>query len=577
MSSTGRSSVSPFTSAPAARPGPHRLPAKGVDRDGQLEGGSLPSSYRWRTLLVVSVALAGLVLSLQFPANIYSPDVSFHAAKLIRAAGGEFFIDPFTGTPTIYPSLFHFCFGLVMRALDLDSLQMIRLIVVTDFVGLFAALYYLARAFFPDPEEASLYVLTVPLVFSSPTGRNILLAQPSCFAYIFVILGLGALYRYLSHRSPVHLGLGGFFLGLAASIWWTNVFVVAPVVLLLAGYALVRGPRPSLAHVMLLVVTLGLPWAYTAWELWSVREILPYLSRPPAHAGVVGLLALAGTTFLTKGNLQFTEFFYFWDLSKAPLARSGLPVTIRFLNSLASVVHYFVLVLPFNLALVGYTLWIAVRNRALTMADAGLVRTLPWVGLLILLLSAGTPDSAHMRRVQFIVYILWLIFAYKTLPAVVGSARTRRALARGVCAASMVSLAFTVVYSSRLFASGLPPTDRAVVNFISALPDHDEMRIFMLGDSLRRVAPFVAFRSFVDLRQGLYYWQDPVTAGRLYGDFVTLKEKGADWRTVLRERGIRLMVFRISAPEDLALFRQYQDAGEIRFQNRDWVVLELPA
>jgi hypothetical protein len=576
MSSTGRSSVSPFTSAPAVGPGPRRRSADDVSLDGHPEGGPRPSSYRWRTLLLVSVGLAGLVLSLQFPANIYSPDVAFHAAKITRAAGGEFFIDPFTGTPTIYPSLFHFCFGLLKRVLNLDSLQTIRLIVVTDFVGLFAALYYLARAFFPDPEEASLYVLSVPLVFSSPTGRNILLAQPSCFAYVFLILGLGALYRYLGRGRPIHLALGGLLLGLAASIWWTNVFVVTPVVLLLGGVALVRGPRPSLAQVMLFAVTIGLPWAYTAWELWSVRAILPYLSRPPAHAGVVGLLVLAMTTFLTKGNLQFTEFFYFWDLSKAPLATSGLPVAVRLLNSLASIVHYFVLVLPFNLALAGYTLWMVVRNRALTMADAGLVRTLPWVGLLILLFSAGTPDSAHMRRVQFIVYLLWLLFAFKTLPSVVGSARTRRALAAGVCAASLVSLAFTAVYSARLFASGLPPTDRALVDFIGARPDHDEERIFMLGDSLRRVAPFVGFRSFVDLRHGLYYWQDPVTAGRLYGDFVTIKEKGADWRTVLRERGIRLMVFRLSAPDDLAVFRQYQDAGVIRFQNRDWVVLEIP-
>jgi hypothetical protein len=530
--------------------------------------------YRWRATLLASLALATVILSVQLPTIIYTPDVAFHAAKIQRATAGEFFIDPFTGSPTIYPSLFHVGFGLLNRVWPLDSLHLIRLIVVIDFLGLFAALYYLARAFFATAEAASLCVLAVPLVFSSPTGRYILLAQPSCFAYGFLIAGVGALYRYLRAPTPAALALGGGLLGLAANIWWTNLFVVAPIVAVLGGYALVRRPRPPLAHVALFVVALGLPGAFTAWELWSVRAILPDVAAPPGRPGFVDTLAIGVTTFLTKGNLQFMPVFSFWDLAGAP-STGGVSGAVRLLHSLASFVHYVVLVLPFNLLLVGYAVWMVVRTPRPPTPAGRLLWTLPWIGLLVLVGSLGTPDAAHMRRVHFIVYLVLLIFAAATLPAVVRSARVRRGLALGVCAASLVSLAYTVVYSSRLFASGLPSTDRAVVGFIQARPGHGDERIFMLGDSLRRVAPFVTFRSFVDMRQGVYYWQDPVTGGQLYRDFLVIQAQGPDWQAVLRARAIRLIILRISVPADRAVFERYRAHGVIRLQNADWVVLEV--
>ena len=91
-------------------------------------------------MLLLSLAISGIILAIQFPITIYSPDGSFHAAKILRASQGDFFTDPFTGISTIYPSLFHFFFGLMNRALELNSVQIIQLVILVDFFGLFRRL-----------------------------------------------------------------------------------------------------------------------------------------------------------------------------------------------------------------------------------------------------------------------------------------------------------------------------------------------------------------------------------------------------------------------------------------------------
>ena len=94
------------------------------------------SQYTYRMMLLLSLVISGIILAIQFPITISSPDGSFHAAKILRASEGDFFTDPFTGVSTVYPSLFHFFYGLINRALGLNSVQIIQLIVLVDFFAL---------------------------------------------------------------------------------------------------------------------------------------------------------------------------------------------------------------------------------------------------------------------------------------------------------------------------------------------------------------------------------------------------------------------------------------------------------
>ena len=271
--------------------------------------------YTWRITLLLALAISGIILAVQFPLIIYSPDISFHAAKILRASNGEFFIDPFTGVLTIYPPLFHFCFGLLKRFLDIDSIQMIKLIILVDFIGLFAAFYYLVYTFFNNAEEASLCALSLPLVFYAPTGRYLLMPQPSSFSFVFLIFGIGTLYRYLMNPRLIYLILGGLLLSFAVNIWWTNVFSVGPILLLLIYYTIKRGPIPEPSHTFLFIFALLLPCFYTAWQFYSIWDILPnYLARTPKKINFLHIIIIWIIDFFTKGNLQFVHHFYFWDL-----------------------------------------------------------------------------------------------------------------------------------------------------------------------------------------------------------------------------------------------------------------------
>ena len=99
----------------------------------------------------------------------------------------------------------------------------------------------------------------------------------------------------------------------------------------------------------------------------------------------------------------------------------------------------------------------------------------------------------------------------------------------------------------------------------------------MMENGLSHIAPFVMFRSFVEALRGEYYLQDRVSGLRQYEGFMEIKRKGADWRGIMRQYGIRFMIFRISDPAEAAVFRLYLVDGALKLQNRDWAVLQLEA
>ena len=368
------------------------------------------SQYTWRLTLFVSVAISGIILAIQFPITIYSPDVSFHAAKISRASNGELFVDPFIVMPTIYPSLFHFCFGLLKRALNFDSIQIIQLIVLVDFIGLFAAFYYLAAPFFNSAEETSLCVLSLPLVFYAPTGRYLLLAEPSNFSFVFLILGIGGLYRYLMTPKCIYLISGGLLLSLAVNIWWSNIVSVAPILLLLTYYTITRGLIPKSSHILYFILAFLGPCLYTAWHFHNIWEILPnYLSEDSRDVNVLDIVTTWMTTFLTKGNLQF------WDFSNAPWAGNS------FLSYGVGLLHVL------SLLLVVYVGRVLVRKDRGVVPDTSLARTLAMGSFFVLLFSivllenwavaywSSDVSSTHAVLDRFLVYGQKLLFLMPSL------------------------------------------------------------------------------------------------------------------------------------------------------------------
>jgi hypothetical protein len=527
----------------------------------------------------LALLVSGTILALQFPLTIYSPDGSYHAAKILRVSEGDYFTDPFTGVATIYPSLFHLFYGLINRAIRFNPIQIVQLIVLFDFCALFSAFYYLVTAFIKNSEEASLCVLSFSLVIYAPTSHSILLAQPSSFSFVFLLFSVGALYRYAMNLNVRYLMLGGVLGSLAVNIWWSNVFSFFAIVVVLTYHLLRNGKAPSLIHVAIFAFSSLIPCIYTAWHLYSIRDILPYyLSGPSREMPLSDRLTTCIVTFLTKGNLPFMHHMNFWDSSEVSRGTARLLAgELQRLHAMVSVVHYFVVVMPFNLLLVGYSAWLLLRKEWPIYPPFGLFRTLAIGGFAVFLCSSVmtfAEDVGKLSRVHFIIFIMFLLFAFTTAPALVNSDKLQK-LSRFISIAAVFGLIYTVVYSPRLFTSKLPQADNAVIQFVGSIPAHEHQRIFMLSEGLHRVAPFVTLQSFVEHRRGIYYHQDPNTVSELYRDFTILKQKTDEWKNVARDRNIKWVILRTSEMAELEVFKRYENDGILRYKNRDWAVLEL--
>jgi hypothetical protein len=532
-------------------------------------------------MLALSLTLSGIILAIQFPILMYSPDGSYQAAKILRASQGDFFTDAITGISSIYPSLFHFVFGIVNRALGLNPIQLIQLIVLSDFLALFLAFYYFVTAFLKNAEEASLCVLSLSLVIYAPTSHYILLPQPSNFSFVFTLLSMGALYRYVMSQSVSSLIFGGLLGSLAINIWFPNVFFIFPIMLVVIYYLVRNGKGPSFSHAAIFSLAFLIPCLWTAWHLYCIREILPYyLPGKSMHhqVPVSERLTAWASTFLTKGNLPFMRHMNFWDSSGSPtITENLLSDATKRLHTLVSVVHYFVVVMPFNILLLTYSAVFMFRAEERILRDFSLLRTLAIGGCAVLLCTSVMPliwDLSKLRRVHFLMSIMFLVFAFTTAPVLVRSISLRK-LSSYVGLASMFALVYTVVYSPRLFTSTLSESDHEIIQFVSSIPDRDHQRIFMLGEGLRRVVPFVTLNSFLEASEGRYFHQDPLTASKLYGDHLAMMEKAEGWQIVAREGNIKWVIMRVSDPTELNVFNTYVNHGVVRLRNHDWAVLEL--
>src|SRR4029450_1858573 len=148
-----------------------------AQEDG-LRGRDPPVTRAASWTLAAVVALAAAALLWQGPFAFYSPDVRYHTSRILRSSEGELFVDPFAGTLTIYPGLFHFLWGRVQRATGWNALQIARLASALNVVGILGAFFFLARQALRDRERAALATLALPLVLFAPTGRYVLLADP---------------------------------------------------------------------------------------------------------------------------------------------------------------------------------------------------------------------------------------------------------------------------------------------------------------------------------------------------------------------------------------------------------------
>lgn len=506
----------------------------------------------WSCLLLATAAAAGAQLATHAPFAVTSPDVAFHLAKTLRASEGDFFTDPFSGTSSIYPSLFHTVFGLLQRVLGWNALEIARLISLANLLGLLASAYLLARVVLRDGERAALTALAVSLVFYAPTGRHVLSESPGNFATPLLVTGAALVLRALDGGHRALNVLGCALLGAAVNVVWYDAVAAAAV--LLAALPALPGRPPARHRSLEGAVGFLLPFAFTVWHFYSIRAVLPdYAGHVGAQVGATGgLVPEFLTVLLDRSNFRF-----------APLLE----------RSLTARLHYYGLALPAGVALLAAA---ALGYRRLRR-EGGLLPRLVVVAALTVALSlvlAVTRDVPRLAKVQFFAYVILLPVGVALLyrsPGLRG-----RFIQAAVATGALLSFAYTLRHTDRPFTAEVPGTTRAVLAYLESLPGHQHIRVFVTEAHLRHLAMFVTFRSFVGHSSGRYYSQDPVSSARLLDAYQTILERRSGWRDAMQSTSVRLLIFDHTDPGlegDAARF--YLSQGHPVLANPEWWVIRI--
>lgn len=495
-----------------------------------------------------------------------SPDVAFHTAKVLRSVGGEYFIDPFAGVPTLYPSLFHAALAWTARLVGTDAVGTMHGAQALVFPAMWAAYVYLLRDMDVSKAAARVSAFIFPVVLYAPTSRYVLLVTPANFSFPFLLCGLGLAIRPPSQTDTnMRALLKGLCLALAVALWWPNAVVVAA---LCMGLLIHRTPRPLLRDWRQLLWSTGgaLPAVgFVAWQLWQLRALLLGYTGYPRSTGLPWQSVVSFCdTLVLRGSSQFFSEMRFWS---QPTGFGSLQQLFALLMFVFAVVPLSLLIL-YRMAAHAYSLRNGISEGAV---QRELVLT---VALLILAGSVAVHvvgKPAHVQRVQFVAFALALPFVVDWLSSRLPPAlRSRMTL---VSALVGVSMAIFVVCHWR------PPFVRypsaRVIALASVLQGLPEARIFMLEHTARLVAPVVRVSSFVGYHDGLYYNQDARSSADMLQAYELLRDRSPRWSAVARSYNVRYLLADTQSSAGRALWARYWNDGSLIYSAYNWRLVAL--
>lgn len=506
------------------------------------------------------LAASAVALLLQPPFAFYSPDVSYHTARIVRSGEGDLFRDPFAGTLAIYPSLFHALWGGVQRATGLDTIAIARLGGVLNVVATFLAFFFLALQVLRDRARAALATLALGLVLMAPTGRYLLLLNPvnSTLAPLFASCAL--IWRFLDGGRTRDWLAGLALAGFCVNVNWYQVLCVAGVLAALAR-PLRRAGRLTAFAALAGAAAFALPCLWTALHFWTIRPVLPAYRT-------VGTDLIPWSVEWSVLRDCVVTYVTHWNLKFLPQAARSTPATVL----------WYAVILPATAVLVALPVLALARPRVgeripgrARLALHGAIGV--FAGSLLMTL---THDLGRVAWIQFTSFALLVLFAVEALAALLAP-RAATLAAAVMAAGGAACLAYTVLHSPGEADDPLSGSTRAVVDFLAAQPGHHDTFVFTTEQSTRRLAPFVSFRTFVNHRSGLYASQDPVSAAEMFAAYQSILAHDAHAATALGRYDVRFLAFRHrDVPRDAELAAAYAGETEVALRNREWVVLRRP-
>jgi hypothetical protein len=515
----------------------------------------------WAVLALAVVLLASTVaLLLQPPFAFYSPDVSYHTARIVRSGEGDWFRDPFAGTLAIYPGLFHALWGGVQRATGADTIQIARMGGILNVVATSLAFFYLALQVLGDRTRAALATLALGLVLMAPTGRYVLLLNPVNFTLAPLFVSFALFWRFLDAGRLRDWIVGLALASFCVNVNWYQVLCVSGLLAPLA-WRLFRAGRLIPRVLAWGALAFAIPCVWTALHFWTIRSVLPAYRT-------VGTDLIPWSVELSVLRDCVVTYVTHWNLKFLPQAARSTPATVL----------WSAVILPFTAVLLALPAIALARPRVrAAIADRGWLALQAALGVFLgSLVMTLTHDLGRVAWIQFTSFAFVVIFSVEALGALL-SARGATIASSVLAAGGVACLAYTVLHSPGEPDDPLSGSTRAVVDFIAAQPGHHDTFVFTTEQGTRRLAPFVSFRTFVNHRSGLYASQDPVSAAEMFAAYQSILAHDANATASLARYDVRFLAFRHrDVPRDAELAALYAPDMTVALRNREWVVLRRP-
>lgn len=499
------------------------------------------------TFLVFAICI--LLLSIQAPFffhDVQSADTVYHAAKIVKVLGGSLFTDPFTGTHTLYPPLFHLIGASL--ALFLTPIATIHVLGVLTFALLAASLFFLGYSVFQNSKQASLFALLFSFIVYAPAAKYSLLQGPATFSHPLVFFGMGFMFSYRHSKKLSSIYTSALSLSLACQIWWFNLFF-APVFFVFS-LMLMQVPKKECR---LAAFFFAIPFLFTLFHLYSIQDVL--FAYGSEKREVLSLLDFFKTFFL-RGQGDYLETLPPWKWSYDHTEYSMM----KTFRDVINFSFFFLIALPGALFMFFAALFLFFTKKDLPFFTRSLF-ILFMASFFFSMALTLMGNSAHLYRVQLYSHTLLLLFLIQTIP-----------VKRGLIILGSVFTIWHVLHNPLTIgkSTSIRLEDQDVAKAIESFSDK---RLFFTDTSYRSLITLTPFYSLVGNGDGRYYFQDPQSAARFKAAYENIVQI-ADWKKALADFDIKILGFNKLDPQESILQSYYAEKGEIVYENPKWILIK---
>lgn len=531
-------------------------------------------------IIICIILFCTIILIIQPPFAFYSPDISYHASKILRSSEGDFFSDPFSGTLSIYHPFYHVFFGLILNLFFNNTLEVMWIAGLVIFCGFIISYFYVSKIITNSNTSALMLVLISPCLFYSPTGHSFILENPSGFGLIFLLFGFAFFFTFLFKNETATLFFSFFLFGIAVTTWW---FYFIPLAVLITVSLIFFTSK--LTHRVNILAPIGfiIPNIFSLYHILSVNSIIPLHKTATASINPPDIIFRSLFSLITRGNFQFSQFLFPNFFETTPNGEFIL-YNISLLYSLAASFQFFCIAIPVTIFVllsplkkigIFFKKNVKRRNYNLNIDHETIILTSAIIGYAIIIVSSVIliiGNDAHLQRVHFVGLICILpaaIFQGYHIP---------KFGIKILIILGAISLLFTVIHTPSIGFGIYEPSDatKDIITIIEKNPYYQNNRIFLTEDSLRKIAPFTRINGYIGHKNGTYYSQDPVTSRILYAQYISIMNKTAIKPYSSSASRNHILVLNKKSELDIIIIDKYMNISDIVKENSEWIVMKAP-